>query len=96
MISKIVSVIAVMAVVASSGQSKLSTENLFFAETFDEVDPFSAGRWIKSSDQKYVDQPLLVKTLLNPIKGANDSSQTLRIAYIMRRLNCEQHSITTI
>ena len=63
-----------MAVVASVGQSMLSTENLFFAETFDDVDPFTSGRWIKSSNDKYVGQPILVKPLSTPVKGANKSS----------------------
>ena len=96
MMSKIVCVIAVMAVVASFGQSKPSTENLFYAETFDDVDPFTAGRWIRSSDEKYVEQPLLVKTLSNPVKGANDSSETLQTAHITLRLTFELQAINGI
>jgi calnexin len=34
---------------------------LFFSETFDAADPFESGKWIKSSDDKYLDQPILIK-----------------------------------
>ena len=69
MLPKLICLAAVLAVTANGVQSKLPTENLFFYETFDDEDPFASGKWIKSSDAKYEDQPLMVKTLSKPIEG---------------------------
>lgn len=67
--SWLICVTSVLAVAANAGKSKLPTENLFFYETFDEADPFSSGKWVKSSNERYVDQPVLVKTLSQPVAG---------------------------
>ena len=61
--------ICIVSVLAVAVQSVLPTSELFFFETFDDVDPFSSGNWLKSLDDKYKDQPLLIKSLSSPIKG---------------------------
>ena len=61
--------VCIASVLAVAVQSKVSTTDLFFAETFDDVDPFTSGNWLKSLNEKYNDQPLLVKSLFSPIKG---------------------------
>mmetsp|Transcript_7058 Transcript_7058/g.7167 ORF Transcript_7058/g.7167 Transcript_7058/m.7167 type:complete len:213 (-) Transcript_7058:2768-3406(-) len=43
--------------------------NVFFYETFDEEDVLASKKWVKSSDEKYDNQPVMIKTLGNPIKG---------------------------
>lgn len=48
--------------------AKCSAE-LFYSETFEGADPFESGRWIKSQDPKYVNQPIAVKTAKNVVKG---------------------------
>jgi hypothetical protein len=58
-----------LAAAVNAVNSKLPTDNLFFSETFDDVEPFTSGKWVKSSDEKYRDQPLAVKTLSIPLKG---------------------------
>mmetsp|Transcript_21763 Transcript_21763/g.19831 ORF Transcript_21763/g.19831 Transcript_21763/m.19831 type:complete len:520 (+) Transcript_21763:44-1603(+) len=52
-----------------SNENKLPTKNLFFYETFDEIDPFESGKWFKSLDPKYTDQPVVIRPPANPIKG---------------------------
>ncbi len=42
---------------------------LFFSETFDGEDPFTSGKWVQSLDEKYKNQPIMVKTASNPIVG---------------------------
>lgn len=69
MFSRFVGLASIVAVSVHAVQSKLPTENLFFYETFDEEDPFSTGKWSKSSDEKYINQPLMVKTLTSPLEG---------------------------
>ena len=55
----------------------ISTEKLFFVESFDD-EPFTAGRWVKSLDPKYVDQPILYKSANMPADGyANDNGLQL-------------------
>lgn len=61
--------LCIVSVLAVTVQSVLPTSELFFFETFDDVDPFSSGNWLKSLDDKYKDQPLLIKSLSSPIKG---------------------------
>ena len=51
---------------------------LFFLETFDKGDIFENGKWFKSKDDKYVDQPVLLKATNKPLKGfENDKGITL-------------------
>ena len=69
MIARLVGIAAALGAAVSTVQSKLATDNLFFYETFDEEDPFSSGKWSKSSDEKYAEQPLMIKTLTNPLEG---------------------------
>ena len=69
MTSRLISIVAVAALTANFVQAKLPTENLFFYETFDGEDPFTSGKWTKSSDIKYADQPVMVKTLSKPLEG---------------------------
>ena len=69
MISRLVGITAALGAAVSIVQSKLATDNLFFYETFDEEDPFLSGKWSKSTNDKYAGQPLMVKTLTNPIEG---------------------------
>ena len=71
MMSRLICVASVLAV-AVTVKSTLPTENLFFYETFDEVDPFSSGKWVKSTNDKYADQPVMVKTLSQPVAGRNE------------------------
>lgn len=49
--------------------STLPVSGLFFYETFDEGDPFSSGKWIKTKVEKYSDQPVLIKPANSPAKG---------------------------
>jgi hypothetical protein len=58
-----------LAAAVNAGNSKLPTDNLFFSETFDDVEPFTSGKWVKSSDEKYREQPIAVKTLSVPLAG---------------------------
>jgi calnexin len=57
----------------SSAQGKdASTNNLLFAETFDDVKEggtFTSGRWVKSSVGKYQSQPIMVKPALSAAEG---------------------------
>mmetsp|Transcript_20906 Transcript_20906/g.30105 ORF Transcript_20906/g.30105 Transcript_20906/m.30105 type:complete len:528 (+) Transcript_20906:89-1672(+) len=36
-------------------------DKLIFSETFDDEDVFSSGKWVKSSNEKYRDQPVMIK-----------------------------------
>lgn len=58
-----------LAAAVNAGNSKLPIDNLFFLETFDDAEPFTSGKWVKSSDEKYREQPLAVKTLSEPLAG---------------------------
>lgn len=48
------------------------TDNMFFHETFDEGNVFDMGKWVKSTDIKYADQPVLVKPASKPAEGFED------------------------
>ena len=68
----IASALQTAALASAASQSLLPTSELFFYETFDDVDPFSSGTWLKSLNEKYRDQPLFVKSLSTPLKGKLD------------------------
>ena len=75
----IYSCIAAIGLFVSSAATSaaISTEKLFFVEPFDK-DPFTSGKWIKSLDPKYIDQPVLFKSANTPAKGyANDTGLQL-------------------
>jgi hypothetical protein len=38
---------------------------LYFTETFDEGDVFASGKWVLSSQEKYNDQPVMIKAGIN-------------------------------
>ena len=40
--------------------SNCGRAELFYKESFDE-DPFATGKWVKSSDEKYTGQPVMIK-----------------------------------
>lgn len=54
--------------VADEVLPKPPVDGLFFYETFDE-DPFASGKWQKSLDEKYVDQPITITAGKLPPKG---------------------------
>jgi calnexin len=39
--------------------------NLYFVETFDDGNVFESGKWVKSNQEKYQDQPILIKPAMN-------------------------------
>jgi hypothetical protein len=43
--------------------------DVFFHENFDGEDVLASGKWVKSTDEKYGNQPVMIKTLGKPIKG---------------------------
>jgi Calreticulin family len=64
-------VLATSALLASKAQA--ANSDFFFLETFAQGDGvFSSGRWVKSKDPKYTDQPLLVKTPKKTVEGFED------------------------
>lgn len=69
MISLIIYFTLVCASTILADVSQKDMTNVFFYETFDEEDVLSNQKWVKSSDEKYENQPVMIKTLYNPIKG---------------------------
>jgi len=54
---------------ATAGAS-VPKNDLFFVETFDEADPFSSsGNWVKSSNERYSEQVVTIKSANSPAKG---------------------------
>jgi calnexin len=52
--------------------------NIFFQETFDDLDPFASGKWSKSGDDKYADQPVMIKGSDRAVAGwENDKGLSL-------------------
>jgi len=52
--------------------TKAITDKLFFYETFDEGDPFESGKWVKSGDEKFANQPVTIRVAKSPTKGYED------------------------
>jgi calnexin len=74
MLTKVFCVGAILGCAFGNQPAKLPTEKLFFYDTFeDSTDPFETGKWIKSKHEKYVDQPIAVKTPSKPLKGLEDN-----------------------
>lgn len=65
MMSKIFVLLCVLGALCREGSA---TDGLFFSETFDE-DPFESGKWFKSSDEKYANQPIKVTAASKPAAG---------------------------
>ena len=67
MIARLACIIAAACIVASTANEAKPYPNLFFYETFDD-DVLSTGKWTKSQEEIYKDQPLLVKAVTTAIK----------------------------
>jgi calnexin len=56
-------------VFVSTAQDNADTDSFFYLETFDERPDIFRSKWMKSSDPKYADQPIMVKSADHPPKG---------------------------
>lgn len=64
---QVLSLIVVLSILCRSISSSISsdiTSKLFFYENFD-IDPFQSGKWVKSTNSKYSNQPVEIR----PVKG---------------------------
>lgn len=53
-----------------------SGNDLFFLETF-ETDPFKSGKWLKSEDPKYKNQPVVIRSAAKPAVGFENDNGLL-------------------
>ncbi len=59
------------------------TGNLFFYETFDSENVFSSGKWIKSLDPKYVNQPVQIGSS-KPVTAGFENDNGIKLTQEMK------------
>lgn len=71
-------------VVALTVVSYVTGSSLFFQESFDGEDPFSSGKWVKSKDEKYNNQPVMVKSSSKAAPGVHAKDKGLSLTQEMK------------